>query len=989
MFTTNVGYVRQAVADRLWRAVAVAALLASASPLAAQETGQVAGVVTSGQTGEPLAGVQVTAVGTQVGGLSNNEGRFLLLNVPAGEQTVLAQMIGYGEARQTVTVAAGGSAAVEFQLFTRAVALEGVVVTGTPIAAERREVANSISLITSDEIRVAGAMNFEDLLRGRAMGVSVTGSPGSAGAGSGLILRGVNSVNGRNQPLVYVDGVRMSTGTLEAAAGEAMEHASFLGSINPEDVARIEVIKGAAASTLYGTEASAGVIQIFTKKGQPGAPRWTFSAEQGISTIGHVGPEMDPTGLHVNDCTRQFVYDPERDEFDILEERDPGCPESGSWLRNGHVQDYQLSARGGGEDVTYYMSGHWGQEQGVVAPQHADDLNLRGNFTFTGFENFRVSLNNMYTRREIRWIPNGDNDEGLLYNVARGEDGETPDNDDSVVLDMELDQVINHFITSANIDWTPADNFRHRLTLGLDYSNSHYITERPWQFWDEPEGNRAVDIENRRVLTFDYAGSWRAALPADFSSTLSFGAQYNQDEHLGLRGDAEEFVFPGDKLLQSARTVANLTEDRDVTESGGFFIQEQLGWKNRLFVTGGLRADTHSSFGEDYTLDNQFTLYPKLQATYTLSDHDFWPSWWETFRLRGAYGESGEAPPADGSVTLWQVAGADENELGFIILNIANPHLGPERAREFEAGLDGSLLDGRVGFSTTWYRQTTYDGLINVAPPPSDGISETIPQNVGKWRSEGWEVGLDLLLYQGSSSRFSVNANYQFNDTRMIELGDPQFDAFTFNYLNSYREGYPMPALYGFELLNPDAVGELPEYTEDDTVFYAPSRPPHEIFLGASLTVFDRITLNVFGVGQYGHMLYDDLAQEMAQDGLWPPCIPINEKVDAGNLEGLTAREIARCSEDHGADLNEMWFEDADYFRLQSTSLSYQIPDSWLPETFTGATVQLRGTNLFTITDFSGLYPDALLRPAQQTARGAGYILPPAKTYTLNVRLNF
>ena len=1009
----------QTVPKRRWKranAMSGAVALASAllaGPLSAQ-TGTISGVLTNGESGEPLSNVQISVEGTGLGTLTNNQGRFLILNVPAGDREVVAQLIGFREERHTVSLGSGESALADISMYPLAVELEGVVVTGTAIAAQKREVGNSISLVTSDELLYSGAINLEDALRGRALGVSITGASGTAGAGSDILLRGTNSVNGRNRPLIYVDGVRMPTGTLEDATGEAQEHATFLGSIREEDIERIEIIKGPAASSLYGTDASAGVIQIFTKKGSPGAPRWTMNMQQGLQRVGHVGPSLDPTGLRVNDCTRQFNHSLEegyhfnRDESGSII-ADPGCPASGSWLRDAHVQDYSISVRGGSEEVTYFASAGYGIAEGVIDPNASEDVNVRGNFTFSGFENFQINLNNFYTRRDIAWIPNGDNAEGLLYNVARGDEGETPDNNDAAVLDLTQDQVINHFNSSANIDWTPIANMRHRLTFGLDYSNSHYITQRPWLFWNNPLGTRTVDIENRRVITLDYAGTYLFELPGNFTSTTSAGAQYNQFEHLGNRTDVEGFIGPGAKVLENAEEVTNYNEDRDATEGGGFFVQEQIGWRNRLFVNVGLRADTHSSFGREYTQDVRFTMYPKAQATYTLSDHEFWPSWWETFRLRTAYGESGEAPPADASVTIFEASSlADENNLGFIIDNLANRRIGPERAKEFEGGFDASLFDGILALNGTAYYRRTFDGLINVAPAPSSGINEAIPQNVGIWDSRGIEVGLDFLVFEGFSSRVSVNANYQYNYTKMVELGDPQFEQFSFSYLNRYRKDRPIPALFGKQMCNPDEMGALPTYTDDDdcvldgveianhpdTFFYAPSRPPHEASVGFRATVFNDFILDAFGVAQVGHWLYDDLAQELAADGLWPGCWPINDAVNAGvtaedpsMYSMYTAKEIGRCWENESD--NEDWMEPADYFRLQAVSLSYRMPREWLPGSVTGATIQLRATNLFTWTRFSGLYPDALISPAQQTARGAGYILPPARQFSMNLRINF
>lgn len=323
------------------RSGAVALAIALLAGSLSAQTGTISGVLTNGETGEPLSNVQVSLEGTGLGVLTNNQGRYLILNAPAGEREVVAQLIGFREERRMVSLGSGESSLVDISMYPLAVELEGVVVTGTAIAAQKREVGNSISLVTSDELLYSGAINLEDALRGRALGVSITGASGTAGAGSDILLRGTNSVNGRNRPLIYVDGVRMPTGTLEDASGEAQEHATFLGSIREEDIERIEIIKGPAASSLYGTDASAGVIQIFTKKGSPGAPRWTMNMQQGLQRVGHVGPSLDPTGLRVNDCTRQFThsldegYHFNRDEAGTLV-ADPGCPASGSWLRDAH-----------------------------------------------------------------------------------------------------------------------------------------------------------------------------------------------------------------------------------------------------------------------------------------------------------------------------------------------------------------------------------------------------------------------------------------------------------------------------------------------------------------------------------------------------------------------------------------------------------------------------------------------------------------------------
>jgi len=228
----------------------------------AQETGRITGQVTSAQNMRPLEGAQVSIEGTGMGGLANAQGRFLLLNVPAGNYTVRVTMIGYGTSRQQVTVAAGQVANADFQLDETALALDEIVVTGTAAEVRAKEVGNSLDAVTAREIEnVPVLKNSEDILAGRAPGVTVMTNSGQPGGGSTVKIRGINTISQTMQPLIYVDGVRIYNEPSRANWG-ARAATTPLQDISARDIERIEVVKGAAATTLYGTEASAGVIQI-------------------------------------------------------------------------------------------------------------------------------------------------------------------------------------------------------------------------------------------------------------------------------------------------------------------------------------------------------------------------------------------------------------------------------------------------------------------------------------------------------------------------------------------------------------------------------------------------------------------------------------------------------------------------------------------------------------------------------------------------------
>jgi TonB-dependent SusC/RagA subfamily outer membrane receptor len=986
-------------ARRWWTAAAALALVVcSTAPLLAQ-TGQINGTITSTGTGRPLPDVQVSVTGTRLGAVTNQDGRFVIANVPAGERQVVAQLIGYGEERSTVTVTTGAAVTVNFEMRVRAVELEGLVVTGTAIAARKREVGNSIALITAEKIESIPGVGVEDILRGRTLGVTVSGSTNQPGAGSRLMLRGVNSVYGRQEPLVYVDGVRIFSDAWESSNGslQGAESVTGLSGINPSDIERIEVIKGAAASTLYGTEASAGVIQIFTKRGRAGAPRWTLNMETTMARPGHVGPEEDPTGLQVNRCDIRGPSWPEAEPLD------PTCPASGSWLRNGWGRSVDLNVRGGSEDVTYFLSTGYEQETSVINWEDGDgaqSFNLRANFGFNGFEDFQIRFNTNYRRQDIDWIPQGDDDEGLLYNVVRAFDDNT-DNQDALVFDKISNQIINQFNFSSNVSWAQRDNLAHRLNIGVDWSNSHYITDRPFEYFDNPEGTRTVDIENRRLITVDYAGSYSSGIPGlsdAFTSVLSVGGQFTANEDTGNRTDVNTAPGPGNWTLINYQNRTNTNEDYQGRRSGGFFLQEQLGWANRLFLTGGFRADSHSDFGEDLDHKYYFLIYPKLQATYTLSDHSFWPSWWPTARLRGAYGESGEPPPPGVQIVQFQASSlADENALGFIIINQGNPKIGPEITKEWEFGFDGALFNDRLSYEFTRYLRKTVKGLIPIDPPPSNGIAESVFLNIGDWSGHGYEGALEFLAFDRPSLQLNLSAKYQYNDTKMGTLSNDATETLNLGYENRYKPGVTMPSYINFRQTNPDAMGELPVYSDTMEVF-GPTYPPHEVSLGVTATLWNRLTLDTFLFSQWGHLLLDDMAQEMQEaGGYWPTCKAIDQQVQAflnqepgSSIADLRSRDIARCSQAYTNNYD--WVTDADFIRLGTVSASYRLPESWLRRLsgrISQATLQLQAYNLWIWTEFEGVHPDALVNTAAEIDRAAGFILPPPKRFTLSLRANF
>jgi TonB-dependent SusC/RagA subfamily outer membrane receptor len=1002
MRSSDVGAADGSGASRLWSSLALAvALLFAASPLLAQ-AGQITGEVTNANTGSPLVGVQIAVEGTGIGTLTNNTGRFLIRDVPGGTQTLTFTFIGYAPVSREVVVQPGGTAVVDAELRPEAIALEGVVVTGTAGAARQREIGNSVATVDASELENVVVTQVSDVLQGRAVGVTVTQNSGALGSGSSIRLRGNNSVTFSNEPLIYVDGVRLGN-EFYRDDPETNQSPSPLDDINPNDIERIEVVRGAAATTLYGTEAAGGVIQIFTKKGAEGAPAWQFGMEQGVAWMPWIGPDedLDPTGLHLRDCTD-----------------DPSCPDDGSWFKPGHMQRYNLSVRGGGENMNYFLSGRFALEDGVVDtpkcvpnPPQSDgceewfgddemsglsNVSLRGNFGFNPSDNLTIQFNSSYSHRSINWVPDGNNAEGFLLNVTRGLAGYTTQDVDGLLLLMDVQQDVDHFITGVNFLWNPLPGVDQRLNIGLDHNTDEFREERPWLYYYEPTGDREVDQVTRQNLTFDYSGSWRTGFAFgehDLSSSFSWGAQLYDKRRWGQNGFAYEWAGPGEKVLDNG-TRSDAYEYRSRITSGGFFFQEQVGWQDRLFLTGGVRFDGFSTFGEGFGL----ATYPKAQLSYLISDHTFWPEWWNTMKLRAAVGESGKAPGAFDAERIWEASSGDEQQPGVIIDNVGNPELGPEVTREVEAGFDAAMLDDRLAITFTWYNQKTYDAILAVTELPSNGIAESTLRNVGEFENRGFELSADFEALRTDDIFWTLGAHYANNTTKVIDLGG--LDDIYIGWRQRARpcrdtddpdtpwdetSECPMPGFWNEVVTNGDQVGVEPNM---EFQYIGPVWAPHTFGFNTSLTVFDRLTFDFLAEGQAGHYVSAGMAYQNTRREEWPPCFEIQEQIEAGNTSNLSTYDWALCDDDYTT--YGMWTQKADFLKIRSASLAYRVPDRWLPLNMRGVTLRVAGRNLATFTDWPGLDPETYEDGGGGTLyRQEYYNMPPTRSIIFGATVNF
>lgn len=895
----------------------LALALAWTSPLTAQNTGSITGEVTT-RTSAPLSEVQVFIVGTQMGGLTASNGRYLIRNVAPGTYQLRAVRIGYETVTQQVTVVAGQAAAVNFQLNDQALGLDEIVVTGTAGAARRREVGNSIAQISVADM-AAPPPNVDQLLQAQSPGLVVSQANGMAGSGAQIRLRGAVSVSQSNQPIIYVDGVRVRSdpyarniSPTEGAGRGGNVTASPLNDINPNDIERIEVLKGSAASTLYGTEAAAGVIQIFTKRGSQGAPRWTMQIDQGLNKLMPFAPDVD-----VRPVNDPLVEGPRGSYSYKYLNMDP-------YIRTGYRQKYSLSVAGGAQALQYFISGQMDGNEGVMPLDNEEKKGVRGNFTFSPINSLSVQVNSAYNRTDIQNTPAGNNAQGLTLNAFRRERNyianASPDTI-RLVLNQDVRTRIDRFVLGSTVSYDPGGAFNTKVTVGYDLADQDNRQLRPYDFRLLPSGKLYSALRNYSTLTADVVANYRLALGAENSVMLSAGGQSITTNQRTVQAEGTDFAGPGDPDIDSgANRLSWETRIREV--NAGFFGQALFNIKDKYFVTAGIRVDGNSAFGESLGLQ----AYPKVSASYVISDESFWNESYGSLKLRAAYGQSGRAPGTFDAVRTWNAIGYG-GQPTYLPSNLGNPNLGPERTGETEVGFDWAGLDNRLGVDFTWYRQHTTDALFNVQHPPSEGFATSQQENVGELENKGIELNLRATVVDNETWGLDLGTSLYTNSSEVLSLGG----APPFSGGGSWiEEGYPVTLIRGVSIDNPDAKN-APYRCGDSRVPsggacvnrdvpIGPQAPTKVLGFSANIRGPKGVELSARGEYQGGHYIYDGPSNEGVNRNIrWPTCAEYYQFTDNG--KGDDAPGALRYWCDSRYYIRGTMIHKADFFKMRDVTL--------------------------------------------------------------------
>src|SRR5947199_5265616 len=684
--------------------------------IAAQGTGTIRGRVTDALTGRAVDGVQVFIAGTELGTLTNADGRYQF-SVRAGPLELHTRRVGYASLTRRVTVTPGEATDADFELRQAALALDAVVVTGAGAETEKRKLGNTVSTIDASTLRTAPVSNVSEQLAARDPAVSVLPSGGLAGEGAQIRIRGSASLTQANEPVVYVDGVRVNRSGgfgdpnwIGAGGGGTP---SRLDDIDPEAIDHIEILKGAAAATLYGTEASAGVVQIFLRRGARGAPRWDVMTSQGFSThpLSRYAPEAgfarwqtwqdcaaaNPrdtvpclTTMPVADRLSQF-YGTTIQPFQVFERNFPR-----ELFETGYAGTYSASVSGGTPGVTYYVNGRYYAENGPfggerLGPAADIDHKAQGaaSLEILPTDRLKLHLTTLYTDARHETPNNNNNIYAPLTNAIfshpelatcvtprpTGQPSQPTGHGDctgpgnptgvrsfgTVREDMQRTntQDAKHFMSSINIAYQALPSLALEGTLGVDVTGQlSQALRRVGNDVDgfinvAPLGQKIVDDRTQRIVTAEAKATWRRQFGADWSSVLVAGGQgfITKMTDEGSQGDA----FPAPSIEVTRAGAIQLALERRVKSvNAGLLAQEQLGFRDYAFLTLGGRYDRNSAFGRT----SQGVLYPKVSLSLQPSLLTQWQrsplaARLSTFRIRGAVGQSGLQPGAFDKLTTF------------------------------------------------------------------------------------------------------------------------------------------------------------------------------------------------------------------------------------------------------------------------------------------------------------------------------------------------
>ncbi len=993
-------------------ALLAAVLLAFAASTGwAQQVTTVLGLVTDAASGAPIGDAHVAIAGSRFQAVTDFRGAYRIVGVSAGTVAMEVRRIGYRTLTSQVNLVDGQETTQNFALTASVVRLEEVVITGTAGELQRRAQAATVSDINvANLMKDAPVTNVQEILQSRLPGVSVTSASGSSGTSNQIRVRGASSISLSNEPLLVIDGVAVVTGGgLQTDPGVFFTGGQLyerLNDIDPDDIESIELVKGPAAATLYGANASTGVIQIITKRGRPGQSRFSQTVSFDYNSIDKNFTPRTNFALcsaanvaNANNllCSGQAVG--------TLVSDNPLLRENA--FRTGRTIGLGWTGRGGGQNYGYYTSLNSEAENGVLPNNGFDRKSGRVNFNWLPLSNLTVDAGVGINVSNADLPDNDNNIFGWLGNShlglpstrtvdGTGQNGWFGNQRDVAAMKLIENQRFTHrTIGTITANWTLRPWFTNRFTAGVDW-----VREEDRRFLPKnARGSYNVNVgsisESRRGIerySLDYLGNIEHNLSEKVVSNLSFGFQ--------LTDTREEVVFAtGEGLTVNSNdvvTAASLRsggQDWKLLRGIGFLSQLQLALNNRLYAQFGARVDNASSFGKE----SKWVFLPKVGMSWVVSEEPFWTvGAVNSLRLRAAWGSTGRIPGPGASLTTLGSAPFLDGAIvspGAVPQNPGNPGLRFERGTEFEAGFDASFLHDRVGLELTYFNKVSKDLILQQPLPPSLGFTQNPFVNIGSMVNRGLEVSVTALPVNTPTVSWDLRIGANTLHNEVTDMGAIP----AFGTLNRVEKGLQLGAWVSNRILSiDDATGVVT--VSENREFFGNVLPTFEGNISSSITLFRNFRIYGLLDTKRGYRVrnFTDFFRETqlvrSDNRLDTLKLSRHERLrrygnpTPGQPAFVTPSGIAKTVN----DVQEAYIQDGAFVRFREFSLTYTLPFS-VARAFRAqtASITLSGQNLALWTKYEGYDPEVVSNAGALYNRDDFFTQPPVRRWITRVNLTF
>src|SRR6202171_3114784 len=981
-------------------------LLASPALAVAQGSGTIRGRISDAATGAPLAGVQIRVEGTTVGAQTGADGTYAIVGVPAGSQSVSTRRVGYAPQRIAVTVPDAGVATQDFGLGRVPTTLNEVVVTALGQTAQQRSLGVAQQTVQGTDIAQSQRENFVNALQGRVAGVEVTSTSGVPGASSSITIRGVSSISSSNQPLMIVDGLPMDNRTLNtgvlgsdassstALSNRGVDFTNRAADLNPEDIESLTVLKGPEAAALYGIDAASGAIVITTKRGRPGGG-FTYSNSFRIEST-RAKPEL------------QRVYGPTLTNGAVGSFFYFGAPypagttfydNIGGFLQKGGAQTHNLSFSGATADgrINYRIATSSDRQTGVVRNSDYGRTNLTGasqaqippwlntdlSMAYTSATNNQVYKGDLGPLIGLMLWPQTDDAKnyltpsGVRRRLTTGTASAEIDNPYFNVDKNKINSKNSRILANIGITLTPVSWGSLKTNIGTDsYTNQNLILRHPESFAGF-SSNGILDLADlitrninaQTVLSFNNHALTNSISISGLLGNAVSDFRSTTDAGVGTGFLDPNFVSINNTNLRSSKTTI---EQRRLVSGFG---QVVVDFKDYLYLTATGRNDWTSTIPQGR---NSF-FYPSVSSSFVFSDAFPGIRRLMTGKLRAAYAAVGKdaRPYAYRPSLEYKTTSYGGYGYGFWGPNLA---LKPEFAKSYEFGTELSFLGDRLGLDATVYRKQTKDQIVNDIRGSYGTGFILFNLNGAETRNTGLELTLRGTPILKNAFSWDFQANFTRARGKVLALPNALPESYVSdtwlygNVRNGTSPGLSTMSLTGFFYLRNkngdlliDPANGLPVRSTSFIDAGYDRQPNYTVGLTNTFK-HNRLSLDFLLDFRRGGDVFDATEHYLTSRGLATSTLDRNTprvikgvlrdgKEDSANPTINSIVVVPAAQTAYYTNISEELFiqKNINWVRLRDLQVSYNLPDGFIGSR--NASVFVKGTDLFLITNYRGLDP--------------------------------